>query len=69
LPQVRTRANPVLVEVRRGDAIESAHRGAVAIVNSGGAVVYSLGDIERAGFPRSAVKNGPSAAASRDRRG
>jgi L-asparaginase II len=56
LPQEKTRANPVLVEVRRGDAIESAHRGAVAIVNSGGEVVYSIGDIERAVFPARPLK-------------
>src|SRR5262245_5435600 len=48
--------NPVLVEVLRGDNIESAHCGAVAVVDADGVVVQSLGDIGRPVFPRSAVK-------------
>ena len=48
--------NPVLVEVYRGDTVESAHRGAVAVVDADGACVLALGDIERPVFPRSAVK-------------
>ena len=40
----------------RGGAIESAHCGAVAIVDADGAVVAARGDIERPIFPRSAVK-------------
>ena len=48
--------NPVLVEVWRGNAVESEHAGALAIVDAGGAVLAQLGDIERAIFPRSAVK-------------
>jgi L-asparaginase II len=48
--------NPVLVEVWRGDAIESRHRGAVAVIDAGGALRCSFGDVERAVFPRSAVK-------------
>jgi L-asparaginase II len=48
--------NPVLVEVWRGNAIESEHAGAIAIVDAGGTVVHQLGDIERPIFPRSAVK-------------
>ena len=48
--------NPVLVEVWRGNAVESEHAGAIAIVDAGGAVLAQLGDIERAIFPRSAVK-------------
>jgi L-asparaginase II len=48
--------NPVLVEVMRGDTIESTHRGAVAVLDADGAVLASLGDIERPIFPRSAVK-------------
>ena len=48
--------NPILVEALRGDARESMHRGAVAVVDADGAVVASLGDIERPVFPRSAVK-------------
>ena len=48
--------NPVLVEAWRGDAVESFHRGAVAVVDADGALVASLGDIDRPVFPRSAIK-------------
>ena len=48
--------NPILVDVRRGNAIESSHRGALAVLDADGAVVASLGDIDRPIFPRSAVK-------------
>jgi L-asparaginase II len=48
--------NPVLVEVLRGDVVESRHRGAVAVVDEDGKVVFSAGDVSRAVFPRSAVK-------------
>jgi L-asparaginase II len=51
-----TAANPVLVEVTRGGRAESAHRGAVAVLDADGSVVFSAGDIEAAVFPRSAVK-------------
>ena len=49
-------SNPVLVQAWRGGIVESAHRGAFAVVDAGGRVVASLGDIERPIFPRSAVK-------------
>ncbi|MES2992039.1 MAG: asparaginase [Pseudomonadota bacterium] len=48
--------NPILVDVLRGSAIESTHCGALAVLDADGAVVASLGDIERPIFPRSAVK-------------
>jgi L-asparaginase II len=48
--------NPILVDVLRGTAIESTHCGALAILDADGAVVASLGDIDRPIFPRSAVK-------------
>jgi L-asparaginase II len=48
--------NPVLVEVLRGDTVESTHCGAVAVVDADGGVVQSLGDVGRPVFPRSAVK-------------
>ncbi|WP_157015040.1 asparaginase [Mesorhizobium xinjiangense] len=48
--------NPVLVEVLRGDIVESRHRGAVAVIDAEGSVVAALGDIERPVLPRSAVK-------------
>ncbi|MEO5734368.1 MAG: asparaginase [Rubrivivax sp.] len=49
-------ANPILAEALRGGIVESAHRGALAIVDAGGAVHTTLGDIERPIFPRSAIK-------------
>ena len=48
--------DPVLVEVTRGARVESAHRGAVAVVDAQGLVAWSVGDIDRAVYPRSAVK-------------
>ena len=48
--------NPVLVEAWRGASVESAHRGALAVVDADGGLVLALGDIERPVFPRSAVK-------------
>lgn len=49
-------ANPVLVEVLRGGRVESDHRGRVAAVDATGKLVFSLGDIDRPVFPRSACK-------------
>ncbi|MGE0719848.1 MAG: asparaginase [Alphaproteobacteria bacterium] len=49
-------ANPVLVEVTRGTAVESRHRGSVAVVDGEGNVVHAVGDIARAVYPRSAIK-------------
>ncbi len=48
--------NPVLVEVTRGDTVESLHRGALIVVDADGTVVLAAGDIDRPVFPRSAVK-------------
>ncbi|TJW38571.1 MAG: asparaginase [Mesorhizobium sp.] len=48
--------NPVLVEVLRGAVVESAHRGAVAVFDADGKVLWELGDTARPVFPRSAVK-------------
>lgn len=48
--------NPVLVEVTRGDLVESRHRGAIAIADADGDIVWSCGDIEAPIYPRSAVK-------------
>jgi L-asparaginase II len=48
--------NPILVEVTRGSRVESWHRGSAAVVDAGGAVVHSLGDIASPVFPRSAIK-------------
>lgn len=49
--------NPVLVEVTRGDRVESAHRGAIAVIDADGKIVAQWGDIEAAVFPRSAFKS------------
>jgi L-asparaginase II len=49
-------SNPVLVEVLRGDIVESAHRGAVIACDDSGAALFEAGDISRPVFPRSAVK-------------
>lgn len=48
--------DPVLVEVTRGNRVESEHRGAIAVADADGALMMSLGDIDRPHFPRSAVK-------------
>ena len=48
--------NPVLVNRWRGNAIESRHTGAVAVVDAEGQTVLALGDVQRGVFPRSAIK-------------
>ena len=48
--------NPVLAEVVRGAAVESRHRGAVAIFDAEGTEYLAIGDISTPIFPRSAVK-------------
>jgi L-asparaginase II len=49
-------ANPELIEVTRGEMVESRHRVAVAVVDAGGKLVESWGDIERPIYGRSAIK-------------
>jgi L-asparaginase II len=49
-------ADPVLVEVTRGDLVESRHRGAAAVIDAAGKIVMSWGDIERPVYARSAIK-------------
>ena len=49
-------SNPVLIEVLRGNVVESRHRGAVSVVDGDGNSVLSIGDIDRPVFPRSAIK-------------
>jgi L-asparaginase II len=48
--------NPVLVEVLRGDVVESVHRGAVSVFDAEGKPVWEIGDTDQPVFPRSAVK-------------
>lgn len=49
-------SSPVTVEVTRGGRVESRHRGAIAVVDAAGALVWSAGDVEAGVFPRSACK-------------
>jgi L-asparaginase II len=49
-------APPVLVEVVRGDRIESVHRGSVAVVAADGSLVASVGDPDVFVFARSSAK-------------
>jgi L-asparaginase II len=49
-------ANPVLVEVTRGNLVESRHRGMIVAVDGDGKVLFSQGEIEAGVFPRSACK-------------
>lgn len=48
--------NPILVEVIRGELVESRHAGAIAVADAQGRLVLALGDVERPIYPRSAVK-------------
>lgn len=56
MPAASTSLHPVLAQAWRGDTVESAHRGAVAVLDAAGAVRLQWGDIDRPVFPRSAVK-------------
>jgi L-asparaginase II len=47
---------PVLVELWRGDIVESFHRGAYAVVDTAGVALRQGGDIDRPVYARSAVK-------------
>jgi len=47
---------PTLVEVTRGDYVESRHRGSVAVVDVYGSLILSLGAVADPIYPRSAVK-------------
>ena len=54
--RVEILANPVLVEVLRGETVESEHRGAVFVVDAAGKAALEIGDTDRPVYPRSAVK-------------
>jgi L-asparaginase II len=47
---------PPLVEVTRGEMVESRHRGVIAVVDADGAVIARHGDIETRTWYRSAAK-------------
>ena len=49
-------ANPVLVEVTRGNRVESFHRGMIVVVDGRGKTVLEFGDVDTPVFPRSACK-------------
>lgn len=49
-------ANPVLVEITRGDLVESVHRGSVVISDARGHITFSLGEIHQPVYPRSSLK-------------
>jgi len=49
-------SNPVLVEVTRGELVESFHRGAIAIASASGEMHLEIGDTTTAIYPRSAIK-------------
>ncbi len=50
-------SNPVLVELTRGDLVESVHTGALAVARPNGELLLSVGDIGKPIFPRSAIKS------------
>lgn len=50
-------SNPVLVEVTRGQLVESRHRGMVSVIDAEGTPVMALGEVSTPVFPRSAVKS------------
>jgi L-asparaginase II len=47
---------PVVVEVTRGDMVESRHRGSLAVCDADGRVVFAVGEIEAPVYARSAIK-------------
>jgi len=48
--------NPVLVEVIRGNTVESRHHGAYCVIDSKGQQIMAGGDIKVPVFPRSSIK-------------
>src|SRR5947209_2527105 len=48
--------NPVVVEVTRGDRVESAHRGAIAVCDAHGSLRLAIGDVASPVYPRSSLK-------------
>jgi L-asparaginase II len=48
--------NPVLVNIKRGEVVESFHRGVICVVNEQGQVIFSEGNINQLCYPRSAMK-------------
>jgi L-asparaginase II len=48
--------NPILVEVYRGNVLESFHRGVICVVDRDNNILYSQGDVQQVCYPRSALK-------------
>ncbi|WP_108125047.1 asparaginase [Saccharospirillum mangrovi] len=48
--------NPVLVQVIRGGAVESEHRGRALVMTPDGDTLWSVGDVNALTYPRSAIK-------------
>ncbi|MBS0471150.1 MAG: asparaginase [Proteobacteria bacterium] len=48
--------NPVLVELTRGDLVESMHRGSIAVVDAKGHIRLALGDVTSPVYSRSSLK-------------
>lgn len=53
--------NPIIVEVTRGDLVESVHRGSAVVCDADGKILYQLGhaesfDGDKKLYPRSALK-------------
>ncbi len=55
-PEAGAEVNPLLVEVTRGNMVESRHRAAFAVVDTEGRAVRHGGALEQPVYPRSAIK-------------
>lgn len=49
-------SNPILVQMIRGDMVESYFRGAYVVVDASGQLIDAVGDVGREIYPRSALK-------------
>lgn len=48
--------NPLIIEVTRGDMVESRHRVHAAVLDASANAVHAWGDIDQLVYPRSAIK-------------
>ena len=55
-PKANAIIAPLAVEVMRGAVVESRHRASCAVADAEGRLVHGWGDVERAVYPRSAIK-------------
>ena len=49
-------ADPILVEVRRGDLVETVHRGRLVVIAPDGSTRVGLGSVDEPMYPRSSIK-------------